>query len=103
MFIKSPSILRFVDMWLMPNMHPTNIELLQKLKSADDRQFGTNMDVVGSVSKEDSGSGDWQKTHVVGSRSDKWNPDQKELKRSLRSLQKVRREQLRKQSSDPAG
>ena len=56
---------RFVDMWLVPNMHPTNIEVLQKLKFADDRQFGTNMDVVGTVSEQDTKAGDWQKTHLV--------------------------------------
>lgn len=88
---------RFVDMWLLPSMHPTNIDLLQKLKSADDRQFGSNMDVVGTVSSEDSPSGDWTKSHLVGIRSDLWSPDDKELEKSLRSLHKDRHEQLRKQ------
>lgn len=87
---------RFVDMWALPNLHPTNIELLQKLKSADDRQFGTNMDVVGTVS-EQSDDGDWEKTHLVGIRSDLWSPDRKELDRTLNSLHKSRREQVRRQ------
>jgi len=86
---------RFVDMWLLPNMHPTNVELLQKLKSADDRQFGTNMDVVGTVSEKDK-EGGWLKTHLVGIRSDLWAPDDKELETSLKSLHKDRQEQLRR-------
>ena len=92
----APGNCRFVDMWLAPNMHPTNIEVLQKLKSADDRQFGTNMDVVGTVSEQDGKEGDWQKTHLVGVRSDLWAPDEQELDKSLRSLHKDRREQLKK-------
>jgi hypothetical protein len=88
---------RFVDMWMLPSMHPTNIELLQKLKTADDRQFGTNMDVVGTVSTEDPQARDWSKTHLVGIRSDLWSPDEKELEKSLRSLQKDRKEHLRRQ------
>jgi len=87
---------RFVDMWLLPNVHPTNIELLQKLKAADDRQFGTNMDVVGTVSEQDVASGNWQKTHLVGIRSDLWKPSERELQRSLKSVHKQRREQTRR-------
>lgn len=94
---KSLQSRRFVDMWLLPNLHPTNIELLQKLKSADDRQFGTNMDVVGSVSEQESKTGRWEKTHLVGVRSDLWAPDEKELERSLKSLKKDRQELLRRQ------
>lgn len=66
---------RYVDMWAFLGMHPTNVDLLQRLKSADDRQFGTNMDVCGSVSRQDSGADDWDKTHIFGIRSDAWESD----------------------------
>ena len=70
-----PATSRYVDMWAFIKMHPTNIDLLQRLKSADDRQFGTNMDVCGSVSSKDPNTSDWDKTHIVGIRSDAWNSD----------------------------
>jgi hypothetical protein len=66
---------RYVDMWAFPSMHPVNVELLQRLKSADDRQFGTHMDVCGSVSQQDSRASGWDKTHVFGIRSDAWESD----------------------------
>ncbi|MBN2580302.1 MAG: hypothetical protein JXB10_15035 [Pirellulales bacterium] len=75
-----PEAVRYVDMWAFPKMHPTNIDLLQRLKSADDRQFGTNMDVCGVVSDRDPATGDWEKNHLVGIRSDVWNsPEQRRL------------------------
>ena len=68
-----PVASRYVDMWAFLSMHPSNIELLQRLKSADDRQFGTNMDVCGSISQQHAKTG-WDKTHLVGIRSDVWDP-----------------------------
>ncbi len=88
---------RYVDMWAFLKMHPTNVDLLQRLKSADDRQFGTNMDVCGSVSQRDSKTSGWDKTHIVGIRSDIWSPDGEELQKTLKSLQENRRDQLRRE------
>jgi hypothetical protein len=67
-----PGASRYVDMWAFINLHPTNIDLVQRLKSSDDRQFGANMDVCGSVSCQDVQTSDWDKTHIVGIRSDVW-------------------------------
>ena len=67
-----PGACRYVDMWAFINLHPTNIDLVQRLKSSDDRQFGANMDVCGSVSSQDPETSDWDKTHIVGIRSDVW-------------------------------
>jgi hypothetical protein len=78
-------------------MHPTNVDLLQRLKSADDRQFGANMDVCGSVSQQDAGTSDWAKTHIVGIRSDMWTPEKAELQKTLNSLRKSHRDQLRRE------
>jgi hypothetical protein len=86
---------RYVNMWAFIRMHAANVDLLQRLKSADDRQFGTNMDVCGTISERDSKTSDWDKTHIVGIRSDVWNPDEDELKRTLNSLRETRRVQLR--------
>ena len=88
---------RYVDMWACISMHPTNADLLGRLKSADDRQFGTNMDVCGSVSQQHSKTSDWEKTHIVGIRSDIWNPDKDELQKTLNSLKESRRDQLRRE------
>ena len=92
-----PVASRYVDMWAFVKMHPTNVDLLGRLKSADDRQFGTNMDVCGSVSERQSKTSDWDKTHIVGIRSDVWNPDKDELQETLNSLQESRRDQLRQE------
>jgi hypothetical protein len=84
-------------MWAFIKMHPTNLDLLQRLKSADDRQFGTNMDVCGSVSERQSKTAGWDKTRIVGIRSDIWKPDKGELQETLNSLQESRRDQLRRE------
>jgi hypothetical protein len=89
-----PVASRFVDMWAFIKMHASNLELLQRLKSADDRQFGANMDVCGSISEQHPKTADWDKTHIVGIRSDIWAPDKKELKETL---QEGRRDQLRRE------
>jgi hypothetical protein len=77
-------------------MHPTNLEILQRLKSSDDRQFGSNMDVCGSISQQNAKTGSWDQTHIVGIRSDIWNPDRAELQKTLNSLHKRRREHHRR-------
>jgi hypothetical protein len=93
---KAPRATRYVDMWAFLKMHPTNVELLQRLKSADDRQFGTNMDVCGTVSERPGPKSGWYKTHLFGIRTDTWKPDREELRSTLDSLQERRRDQLRR-------
>ena len=61
---------RYVDMWALPGMHPSNVELLQKLKTADTNKFTTNMDCVGTVKEQDLESGKWEKSHLIGIRTD---------------------------------
>ncbi len=87
---------RYVDMWAFLGMHPTNIELLQRLKSADDRQFGSHMDVCGSVSQWDDKEGKWEKVCLAGIRSDIWNPDPAELEKALKAVQCQRRDHQRR-------
>ena len=86
---------RFVDMWALPGLHPSNIDLLQKLKTADTQHFNTHMDIVGTVSEQDLDSGDWEKTHIVGLRNDVWRRDQEKLSESLEQVKKQRRLSLR--------
>ncbi len=88
---------RYVDMWAFMGMHPTNIDLLQKLKEADDQRFGANMDVCGTVSEKDAKTGDWAQSHMVGIRTDIWNPDSQQQSGILNRLQEDRRKQLRKE------
>lgn len=88
---------RYVDMWAFISIHATNTDLMQRLKSADDRQFGTNMDVCGSVSQQDPKTSDWDKTHMVAIRSDIWNPSDDQLQSTLNSLKESRRDQLRRE------
>lgn len=87
---------RFVDMWALPGLHPSNIELLQKLKTADTQHFNTHMDIVGTVSEQDRDSGKWEKTHLVGLRNDVWRRDEKNLAGSLEQVKKQRKLSLRK-------
>ena len=87
---------RYVDMWAFLGMHPTNIEILQRLKSADDRQFGSQMDVCGNVSQLDAKTGKWEPICLAGIRSDIWNPDKSELEKTLRTLHNQRREYHRR-------
>lgn len=91
------AVSRYVDMWAMPGMHPSNISFLQLLKSADSNQFTRNMDCVGKISEHDPESGSWTKTHLVGIRTDVWQPDAKELKGTLKALKRQRRRDLKQQ------
>lgn len=87
---------RYVDMWALPGMHPSNVEFLQKLKTADSSHFNTHMDVVGTVSEQSAESGSWNQTHLVGVRTDIWKPDAKEMADALVVLQGRRRRALKK-------
>jgi hypothetical protein len=87
---------KFVDMWSLPGVHPTNVEILQQLKTADTQHFTKNMDVVGTVSNNGSESGQWKKTHLIGVRTDIWQPDEGELIRGLVALKKQRRLELKR-------
>ncbi|MCB9953087.1 MAG: hypothetical protein H6824_19090 [Planctomycetaceae bacterium] len=80
---------------MFPSMHPTNVDLLQRLKSADDRQFGKNMDVCGTVSEYDAKRKGWIKSHLIGLRTDVWTPDKVEKQQAINRLQKNRREELK--------
>jgi hypothetical protein len=88
---------RYVDMWAVPGWHPTNIELLQKLKTADTNHFNTNMDVVGTVSEMNPDSQKWEKTHMIGVRTDVWKLSKKEIASSIKSLKDKRKAELKKQ------
>ena len=87
---------RFVDMWAVPGVHPSNVEFLQKLKSADTNHFTTHMDCVGTVNSLDSETGDWEKTHLVGLRTDIWKPDDEELHSCLEAMKDKRRYELKR-------
>lgn len=89
---------RYVDMWAFLGMHPTNLEILQQLKSADDRQFGTHMDVCGTVSERDPKTDSWDEAYMVGIRSDIWSPDEKELKKTVKAIRSQRREEARQEA-----
>lgn len=88
---------RYVDMWGVPGLHPTNVDIVQKLRTAEDRQFGANMDTCGTASDRDTKSDDWEKTHLVGVRTDIWKPSEKDRKRALNTLKKKRKEQMRRE------
>ncbi len=88
---------RYVDMWAFMGAHPTNLELFQRLKSGDDRQFGVNMDICGTVSDLDNSTGKWSQTHLLGIRTDAWNPNPEQQKKRLEAIQLDRQEQLRRQ------
>lgn len=93
---KQPNdVRRYVDMWALPGMHPSNVEFLQKLKTADTNHFTTHMDAVGTVSERCDETGQWEKTHLVGVRTDIWKPDGDEMAGALKALQARRRKELK--------
>lgn len=87
---------RFVDMWALPGIHPSNIELLQQLKTADTQHFTKHMDIVGTVSEQDPESGDWEDSHLVGLRTDVWRADEDEMAEALDVIRRKRKETLRR-------
>lgn len=91
-----PPVRRYVDMWALPGAHPTNLELLQQLKTADTQHFTKEMDVVGTIAEHDVDDGRWAKTHLIGLRTDVWLPDADELARSLDAIQRKREQTLRR-------
>ena len=87
---------RYIDMWALPGMHPSNVELLQRMKTADTNHFTTHMNSVGTVSTQDTETGDWEKTHMLGLRTDVWKVDQAEMEDAVDVLQDRRRQELKK-------
>jgi hypothetical protein len=55
------------------------------------------MDVCGDISQQDPETGKWDENHIVGIRSDIWDPDDEKLQKALNSLKQERREQLRRE------
>ncbi len=90
------AVARYVDMWAMPGVHPSNIQFLQQLKTADTNHFTTHMDCVGTVSSYDTDKGNWSRTHLIGIRTDVWKPSGKELKGTLKALKENRRSTLKR-------
>lgn len=93
----APQLQRYVDMWAVPGMHPSNIDFIQKLKTADTHHFTKNMNAVGTVSERDAEAGNWTQSHLVGIRTDIWHPNQQETQRALRLLHRRRKQELKQQ------
>lgn len=87
---------RYLDMWAFMGLHPCNLEILQKLKMADDQRFGANMDVCGTVKELDSKTSTWAESHIVAIRSDVWHPDHDQQLRTLQRLQSDHRESIKR-------
>ncbi|RFC48124.1 MAG: hypothetical protein DVB23_000685 [Verrucomicrobia bacterium] len=79
---------RFVDMWIAAGLNPTNIEILTKLKSAEDRQFSQNMAVTGKGFDEDRQEHKREESHLFGIRTDVWRPSKEVRERTLAALEK---------------
>ena len=86
---------RYVDMWAVPGIHPTNANFLQSYKMSDSSHFTRGMDVVGTISEEKNGN--WEKNFLIGIRTDVWKPDRKEAADTLKCVQEKRRRELKKE------
>ena len=75
-------------MWAAPGLNPTNIDIITKLKSAEDRQFSKNMSITGKIFDKDTEEKTDEETHIIGIRTDIWKPSKEERERSLRSTGK---------------
>ena len=93
---QSTVVNRYVDMWAVPGVHPTNSDFLQSYKMADSQHFTRGMDVVGTVSEQDK-DGEWEKCFLIGIRTDIWKPDAKEVADTLSNLHEKRRRELKKE------
>jgi hypothetical protein len=71
------------------------MELMQRLKMADDSQFGSDMDVCGTVSEHHAKTETWNEVWSVGIRQDLWKPSSEELGQTLKSLHKKRQKTVR--------
>lgn len=87
---------RVVDMWAVPGMHSTNVEFLQRLRTADSQHFTKNMDAVGTVSEKNA-EGKKEKTHLIGLRTDIWKPDSEDVAETLEHLKERRQDDLRRE------
>ncbi len=88
---------RYVDMWALPGIHPSNVELLQKLKTADSGHFTTHMDTVGTVNTMNDDSGKWEKTHLIGMRTDIWKADKSEMNSAVETVKANRKKELKRE------
>lgn len=86
---------RYVDMWAVPGVHPTNSDFLQSYKMSDSQHFTRGMDVVGTVSEQEESG--WEKQYLIGIRSDIWKPDCTEVADTLRCLHEKRRKELKEE------
>lgn len=87
---------RYIDMWAVPGIHPTNNEFMQRLKTADSQHFTRNMTVVGTISEKEE-NGKWEKTHLIGVRTDIWQPSEQEVEETLDHLRERRKDELRRE------
>ncbi|MDF1752758.1 MAG: hypothetical protein P1U89_08310 [Verrucomicrobiales bacterium] len=88
---------RLVDMWAAPGLNPTNIDVLTKLKSAEDRQFSKNMAITGKIFDKDTEAKTDDETHIIGIRTDIWKPSKEDRERSLNAIKKKRKQELKGQ------
>ncbi|MGB7327373.1 MAG: hypothetical protein WBD31_21030 [Rubripirellula sp.] len=88
---------RYLDMWALPGMHPSNVAIMQQMTTADSNHFTTHMDTVGTVSEQDYETGEWERTHMIGLRTDVWKVDGEEMEDALGVLKDQRRQRLRKE------
>lgn len=90
---REKTINRYVDMWAVPGIHPTNSDFLQSFKMSDSSHFTRGMDVVGTISEETDGK--WEKNFLIGIRTDIWKPDKSEVADTLKCLHEKRRRELK--------
>ena len=94
---------RYVDMWAVAGLHPSNIDVLTKLKSAEDRQFSKNMGITGKVIAEDKQERTKEESHIFGIRTDIWKPSKQEKEGALNMIKKRRKEELKKEIKKRGG
>lgn len=90
----------FIDMWAFLGMHATNINVLQKLKTAEDRQFTPGMDINGKISEipigDDIGKKDKEEIAIMAIRSKVWDPPKEDLEKTLERVKKKKKEFIKK-------
>lgn len=95
-----------LDLWWVVKHNPVNLDILNKLRTGEDRQFGRDMDIMGKIHELPTDDGrveDKTETGLVGIRNRLWKPPKEDRQDYLDSLQRKRRTELKREVRDGGG
>ncbi|THB68100.1 MAG: hypothetical protein D6E12_07190 [Desulfovibrio sp.] len=102
---RTPRRQLFLDLWALVKHNPVNIDLLNKLRTGEDRQFGSDMDVMGKIFEEPvlDSKEKRKETGLMGIRTPLWKPSKDDRTQTLTRMQKQREKDMRKEIKPGGG